>query len=134
MVNVSEQRLKHLEFRQSAITRMAGKMAKGWSVAMTTAVVGLAAAEHAKPRLVILALLAPVAFWAIDGYCMHLERCYRSRFSEVNGTTEAAWEPFNTEPLTGGCSYLRDGLARPAVFGVHALVVLLALGAWWMLQ
>jgi len=62
--NISDQRLKHLEFIQAVITRMAGNSmaAKGWSVALTAALVGLASAQKADARFVILALLPPIAF------------------------------------------------------------------------
>jgi hypothetical protein len=134
--NISDQRLKHLEFIQAVITRMAGNSmaAKGWSVALTAALVGLASAQKADARFVILALLPPIAFWTIDAYYMYLERCYRDRFDAVNASTDATWSGFDLTPLTAGRNYVTDGLLRPAVFGVHLLILVLAFAAWWMLK
>jgi len=134
MADVSEQRLKHLEFLQAVITRMAGNSmaAKGWSVALTTALVGLATAEQANPRFVFLALVPPLAFWAIDAYYMYLERCYRDRFNAVKYTADAEWKGFDMEPLTKNRGYINDGLKRPAVWSVHLLILVLGFSAWWL--
>ncbi|QNI30994.1 hypothetical protein H7849_18020 [Alloacidobacterium dinghuense] len=134
MPGISEQRLKHLEFVQGVVTRMAGNSmtAKGWSVALTTALIGLATAEHSNPRLVLLALLPPLAFWTIDGYYMFLERCYRDLFDRVKGETDDKWGGFDMAPLTTSRSYFCDGLARPAVWSIHLLIVLLGFSAWWL--
>jgi hypothetical protein len=133
--DISEQRLKHLEFLQNAITRMAGNSmaAKGWSVALTAALVGLAAAENAKPQFVVLAMVAPMLFWAIDGYYMYLEGCYRDRFDDVKNTGNDKWTGFEMVPLTIKRGYFSDGVGRPAVFGIHLPIVVLAFAAWRML-
>jgi hypothetical protein len=132
MPNISEQRLKHLEFLQGAVTRMAGNSmtAKGWSVALTAAIVGLASSEHTNARFVLLAFLPPLAFWAIDAYYMYLERCYRDRFDAVRDVADAAWAGFDLTPLTTSRGYIADGLLRPAVWSVHLLILILAFVAW----
>jgi len=65
---------------------------------------------------------------------MYLERCYRDRFDAVNASTDATWSGFDLTPLTAGRNYVTDGLLRPAVFGVHLLILVLAFAAWWMLK
>jgi hypothetical protein len=130
--DISDQHLKHLEFLQDIVTRMAGNSmtAKGWSVAVTAAIVGLAAAEHTNPRFVLLAFFPPLAFWAVDGYYMYLERCYRDRFDAVRNVTDADWAGFDLSPLTANRGYFVDGLLRPAVWSVHLLILIVALAAW----
>jgi hypothetical protein len=134
VAGVSEQRLKHLEFIQAMITRMAGNSmaAKSWSVALTSALVGLATAQTANPRFVILALVPPVVFWAIDGYYLYLERCYRDRFDEVRHVKDEEWKGFEMEPLKAKRCYVLDGLLRPSVWAVHLLIVILGGAAWSM--
>jgi hypothetical protein len=83
---------------------------------------------------VFLALVRPVAFWAIDGYYLYLERCYRDRFDEVKKTTDAVSTSFEMSPLTTNRTLVKDGLMRPAVWAVHALILALAFSAWQMVK
>jgi len=59
--NISDQRLQHLDFIQAVVTCMAGNSmtSKSWSVVLTTAIVGLASAEHTNPRFVLMAWRRP---------------------------------------------------------------------------
>lgn len=70
-----EAKLKHLEFVQAAISRMATNsfLFKGWAI---TVAAGLAAfgAANTKTALLAIALISTVMFWALDGYYLWLER------------------------------------------------------------
>ncbi len=136
MVYISDERMKNLEFLQNTVIRMAGNSmaAKGWSVALTAALVGLAAAEHARPQIAALAMAPPLLFWTIDGYYMFLERCYRDRFDEVQRMSNHQWKGFEMAPLKTKRKYFRDGVFRPAVYGIHLPIVALALTAWLLLR
>jgi hypothetical protein len=134
--DMSDQRLKHLEFLQGLVARMAtnSMAAKGWSVGMTTALIALAAADKSNPRFILLAVFPVLVFWVVDGYYMYLERGYRDRFEAVSGTPDENWQGFEMSALTATRSYFADGLLRPAVWGVHLLILALALAAWSLVK
>lgn len=85
-----EAKLKHLEFIQAAISRMATNsfLFKGWSI---TIAAGLAAFGVANTRaaLLIVALVSTVMFWALDAYYLWLERGFVKLHEQVAAKKEA---------------------------------------------
>jgi hypothetical protein len=79
-----EDRIKHLEFIQSAISRMAGNsfLIKGWSITIAAAFFALAA-KDSKPGFALLALFPALSFWGLDAYYLRLERLFRKLYDEV---------------------------------------------------
>src|ERR1700692_1358985 len=84
------QKLKHLEFIQAVIARMATNsfLFKGWAITIAAALSAFAAVDQKKPLLAI-ALISTVMFWGLDGYYLWLERCFRILYSKVAATSEA---------------------------------------------
>lgn len=80
-------KLKHLEFIQGVINRMAGNsfLLKGWSVTLTSALFALAA-KDANPMFVYLAYFPCATFWALDGYFLRQERLFRKLFAAAART------------------------------------------------
>jgi hypothetical protein len=72
-----EAKLKHLEFIEAVIGRMATNsfLFKGWAITIAAALSGFAAVDS-KHGLLIIALVATLMFWALDGYYLWLERCF----------------------------------------------------------
>lgn len=70
-----EAKLKHLDFLQAAISRMATSsfLFKGWAI---TIAAGLSAfgAANTQRALLAIALGTTIMFWALDGYYLWLER------------------------------------------------------------
>jgi hypothetical protein len=85
-----EAKLKHLEFIQSAIARMATNsfLFKGWAI---TIAVGLAAfaAIDTKVALLVIALISTAMFWSLDSYYLWLERGFVKLHAEVAAKQEA---------------------------------------------
>ena len=79
-----EAKLKHLEFIQSAIARMANNsfLFKGWAITIAAALSGFAAFDTRRALLVI-ALVSTLLFWALDGYYLWLERGFIELHNEV---------------------------------------------------
>lgn len=79
-----EKKLKHLEFIQSVITRMAGNsfLLKGWSITIVSALVALFADKNNFDYLLI-ACFPIIIFWALDLYFLRLERKFRSLYDEI---------------------------------------------------
>jgi hypothetical protein len=77
-------KLKHLEFIEAVISRMATNsfLFKGWAITVAAALSGFAAVDT-KQGLLIIALVATLMFWALDGYYLWLERCFVSLYNNV---------------------------------------------------
>lgn len=128
-----EDKRKHLDLLQSAIARMAGNsfLLKGWSVTLSTAVIGLSAKEST-PELALLALLPILAFWGLDAYYLGLERRFRDLFRGAI----AAGSPtdFKMTPARVGLTGWLDAVVSPAVALLHLPLALAALGVYWWLR
>lgn len=126
-----EAKLKHLEFIQSVINRMATNsfLFKGWAITVA-AILSTYASTQSKDRIVILSVFVTVAFWLIDSFYLSLERCYRDYYEEV-----AAAKPNNTNlsmKLSAGSNpskWVNAALSRTLIifYGVVAVIDLAAL-------
>lgn len=92
-------KLKHLEFIQSAIERMAQNsfLFKGWAI---TIAAGLSAygAVHTKHALLGIALGTTVVFWGLDGYYLWLERAFIRLYETAADAPESAVDFKMTPP------------------------------------
>ena len=79
-----EKKLKHLEFIQSIITRMASNsfLLKGWSITIVSALIALFADKNNFDYLVI-ACFPILIFWVLDLYFLRLERKFRGLYDEI---------------------------------------------------
>jgi hypothetical protein len=80
-----ERKLKHLEFIQAAISRMATNsfLFKGWAITIAAALSAFATVET-KTALLIIAVVSTIMFWALDGYYLWLERGFIRLHNEVS--------------------------------------------------
>lgn len=85
MSTVKESKLKHLEFIQSVISRMATNsfLFKGWAVTIATGLSAYAAVAS-RSALLAIAILSTAMFWAMDGYYLWLERGFIRLHNEVS--------------------------------------------------
>ena len=86
---MNEQKLKHLEFIQNAITKMGNNsfLIKGWLVTIISALYALAA-KDANFNYVIITYIAIPVFWLMDAYFLSQERRYRALYDNVRTKTE----------------------------------------------
>ena len=79
-----EAKLKHLEFIQNTITRMANNsfLLKGWCITVVGALIGLNK-DGIDWKVTMLAMMLTVMFWVLDGYFLSQERYFRGRYDEV---------------------------------------------------
>jgi hypothetical protein len=77
-------KLKHLEFIQAVIGRMATNsfLFKGWAITLAAGLSAFAAADT-RAGLLGIALVSTVMFWLLDGYYLWLERAFRDLYSAV---------------------------------------------------
>lgn len=82
-----EAKLKHLEFIQAAIARMATNsfLFKGWAITLATSLSAFGAVQN-KRTLFLIALVTTMVFWGLDGYYLWLER----GFVELHNNVSAA--------------------------------------------
>lgn len=79
-----EAKIKHLEFIQDAIKRMAGNsfLLRGWSITLIIAILTLASQSY-KPVYFWIALFITTVFWLLDSYYLFQERRFRCLYDEV---------------------------------------------------
>lgn len=79
-----ENKLKHLDFIQGVINRLSTNsfLLKGWSVVLVSSLFALSAGSS-DIKFTLLAYIPALAFWALDGYFLSLERAYRSLYDKV---------------------------------------------------
>ncbi len=80
-----EAKLKHLEFIQNVINRMAGNSAtiKGWGITLVAALFALAA-KDSNTSFVLIAYLSVLVFWGLDAYYLCKERGFRELYEDVS--------------------------------------------------
>jgi hypothetical protein len=79
-----EHRLKHMEFIQAVVARLAGNsfLVKGWAITLAGLFIGFALNSD-DMRLAIAALVPTIAFWGLDAYFLKSERLFRALYDQV---------------------------------------------------
>jgi hypothetical protein len=97
---ISQNQVKHLEFIQSVITRLATNsfLMKGWCITAAGVLFGLAI-NRKSIGISLIALVPVVAFALLDSYFLRQERLYRHLYNDVRDPLSSV-EPFlmNTAP------------------------------------
>jgi hypothetical protein len=85
-----EAKLKHLEFIQAAIARMATNsfLFKGWAITIAAGLSAFAAVETRR-ALLAMAVVSTTLFWGLDGYYLWLERGFVHLHNDVAAKAEA---------------------------------------------
>ena len=84
-----DRKIKHLEFIQGVINRLASDSfrLKGWSVVLVSALFVLSAREG-RLELVSTAFVPVFVFWGLDGYFLWQERLFRALYDHVRVLAE----------------------------------------------
>jgi hypothetical protein len=84
-----ENKLKHLEFIQGAINRMAGNLffLRGWTITLITALLALFIKGNS-PDYVFIIYFLIIIFWILDGYFLSQERLFRALYNHVRTLDE----------------------------------------------
>ena len=79
-----EAKLKHLEFIQGVVSRLASAsfQMKGWSVVLVSALLVLGT-QVGLFRLGLVSLIPILVFWGLDGYFLSQERLFRKLYDQV---------------------------------------------------
>ena len=99
-----EAKLKHLEFIQGVINRLASDSfrIKGWSVVLVAALFAVLA-RGGRIEFAPIALVPVLVFWGLDGYFLWQERLFRALYDHVRSTKEANIDfSMNVSPFRTG--------------------------------
>ena len=79
-------KIKHLEFIQSTITRMNQNsfQIKGWMITLVSALLALYVSSE-KVVYILIAIVPVVVFWFLDAYYLQQERRFRGVYNDVAG-------------------------------------------------
>lgn len=107
-----EAKIKHLEFIQATINRMAGNsfLLKGWAVTLVGALFALTFKE-VDPLYLIISLVVLVLFWRLDSYYLSRERLFIKLYEQVSvSTTDStnfsmSTKSFEKDITVGGCAF-----------------------------
>lgn len=79
-----ENKIKHLEFIQSTITRMNQNsfQIKGWMITLVSALLALYASSE-KVVYILIAIVPAIVFWFLDAYYLQQERRFRGVYNDV---------------------------------------------------
>lgn len=80
----SNDQVKHLEFIQDAIKRMASNsfQIKGWMLTIVSALLGFFA-NSGNTKFALVAILPVLVFWGLDAYYLQQERKIRGVYNDV---------------------------------------------------
>ncbi len=85
-----ESKLKHLEFIQATINRMANNsfLLKGWAITVVGALLAFSFKEI-DCRYVFVSILILILFWLLDGYYLGQEKRFRELYEFTAQKTES---------------------------------------------
>ena len=85
-----ENKLKHLEFLQGVINRMAGNLffLRGWTITLIAALLALFVKGTNSDYIIYFLLVLVFVFWILDGYFLSQERLYRALYNHVRKLDE----------------------------------------------
>lgn len=80
----TEIKIKHLEFIQSVINRLANNsfLIKGWSITVFLAVLGFFLNQR-QPLVLLIITFVILIFWFLDAFYLRQERLFRKLYSNV---------------------------------------------------
>ena len=121
-----EKKLKHLEFLQGIINRMANCsfLLKGWSVILVAALLALTAATQEKVALISISFVPIIVFWILDGYYLWQERLFRAVYNAVRKKAEDEID-FEMNPMDfdGGITWLSTIFSKTIILFYLSLLI-----------
>lgn len=124
----SDDKIKHLEFIQTIIARMANNsfLIKGWSVTIAAAFFALAARDSDQ-IFSVLAIFPIFVFWYLDAYYLRQERLFRQLYNKVRTGKDV--EPFSLS--TGAHAHEIEGafrtMLRESILLFHCVLLIATL-------
>ena len=128
--------VKYLDYLQAVIARMAanGFTAKGWSITLTTALLGIAV-KDGNNQFALVGLVPVLLFWSLDAYFLALERRFRALFGDAAARIVAD-APVSPQMAVAPVRLpdMVTTAARPAVLLIHGTLAATLLIAFLLLR
>lgn len=124
-----EQKIKHLEFIQTTINRMAGNsfLLKGWTVTLTGGLLALTFKQIDR-RYLDISIAVLILFWLLDSYYLAHERKFIALFNHVRKQPgEATDFSMDTKSFGGFWSRLRCSFSVTMTLFYGGLLVVILL-------
>ena len=121
MKDFKDSEMKHLEFIQGVLTRMASNSfaMKGWMIAIVSALLALYADSKPKNECYLLvAAIATLLFWIIDAYYLYIERKYRKLYKDIINDEKVSLFDMSTKKYESFWGFLK------AMFGSVSTIVM----------
>ena len=133
MAGNDDQRLiAHLGLLQGVIARQAQNSfaLKGWSLTIASAGIAIGASDSTRWAVPLVALLATLAFGALDAMYLRTERAYRELYNQVRAREEGIDFSMDAGGLTDGFTGWLSAWASWSVAGLYvSLAVVLVVAA-----
>lgn len=119
-----ESKIKHLEFIQSIITRMASNsfMLKGWAITVVAALLAYSIKEQ-NPYVLSVILFPAIVFALLDMYYLYQERLFRKLYDKVREQVETDFA-MSTEDFKKDVKYW-PCLKSPSIYAFYVPIVVL---------
>lgn len=107
-VPLGDERLKHLEFLQAVIARLANHsfLVKGWALTLAAGFLAFSASQQ-NWKVAASGLVPLVCFWFLDGFFLRQERLFRCLYDDVRRPgSEVETLSMNVAPYSGRISWL----------------------------
>lgn len=133
------EKLKHLEFIQTVVTRMNTNsfQIKGWMVTLVSACLALFASAK-NDYLILVALFPSIVMWFLDAYYLMQERRFRALSNDVAGISESpvVLKPFEMRPdlYTGGRYSYWSCVFSHTIASLYLLVSVGLVGLFFLLR
>ncbi|WP_085507154.1 hypothetical protein [Thalassobacillus devorans] len=129
-----EEKLKHLEFIQQAITRMATNsfLLKGWTVTLIVGVLAFANVKDMDSNFIVIALIPTITFWLLDAFYLRQERLFRELYDDVRINNKDKIDfSMSTKPYIKNVDkWFRVCISRTLWLFYLPIILVIILSAW----
>ncbi|MER6169416.1 hypothetical protein [Streptomyces violaceorubidus] len=123
--SLSADRIKHLEFIQSIVTRLGNNsfLLKGWVMTLTAAVLALSAGRLSW-QIALSGIFPLLGFWFLDSYFLRQERLFRILYEEAR-TPQSTVEmlSLNVGPYLARVTLAKVAFSQTLVLFYGALLI-----------
>ncbi|WAM22796.1 MAG: hypothetical protein OI718_00080 (plasmid) [Candidatus Methanoperedens sp.] len=130
-----EQKIKHLEFIQGVINRMAANsfLIKGWCITLVSALFALAA-KDTNVKFIIIAYIPVAVFWILDGYYLYQERLFRGLYNQIRVKDEKSIDfTMDTKIFEGGRNtWMNSVFSKTLCIFYITLIAVMLIGRYFL--
>lgn len=125
--------LKHLEFIQATIARLAQNSFtyKGWAITLVSAAFTVLGQEKISHHVLLIGLLPAIGFWVLDAQFLRSERLFRCLYNDVRLLKQTDFD-MSTRPYDSHVPLTLVIMFTRSLAWLYLPLVLLIVSLWWM--